>query len=139
MSTSHGERFDSMPQARVHNLLRASALIAVVAGAAGSLGLMLWVGRNSPRVLLVLFFLWDLSPFVALLVAERASTRWAVPTRRTLFAVMLVIALASLAIYGTVVFVSPKTPTATFLMVPFGSWLLMATVPASAKLRRLLS
>ena len=47
-------------------LLRGMALIAVVAGAVGSLGLMLRADQRTPRFLLVLFFFWVLSPFVAL-------------------------------------------------------------------------
>src|SRR5712691_218042 len=65
-------------------LLRAVARIAVVAGPVGSVGLMLWVGhRNPSRVLLALFVIWDLSPFVALVLADIVSTRWSVLTRRT--------------------------------------------------------
>jgi len=47
-------------------LLRSAARIAVPAGAVGSVGLMLHAGRrNDSRILLVLFTLWVLSPFVA--------------------------------------------------------------------------
>ncbi len=85
-------------------LLHAVALIAVVAGASGSVGLMLWVGhRNPSRVLLGLFVIWDLSPFIALLLADMVSKRWSVITRATLHIVMLVLALSSLALYGDVV------------------------------------
>src|ERR1700731_2872365 len=75
-------------------LLRAVALIAVVAGALGSVGLMLWVGhRNPSRVLLVLFAIWDLSPFIALVLADIVSKRWSVITRATLYGVMLILTL----------------------------------------------
>ena len=85
-------------------LLRAVALIAVVAGALGSVGLMLWVGhRNPSRVLLVLFAIWDLSPFIALVLADIVSKRWSVLTRATLYGVMLILTLGSLAFYGDVV------------------------------------
>ena len=50
--------------------LRVVALIAVVAGSLGSLGLMLRAGQRSPRLLLVLFTIWVLSPFVALVWAN---------------------------------------------------------------------
>jgi hypothetical protein len=47
-------------------LLRAVAIIAVLAGAGGSIGMTLRVGhRNNSRVLLVLFGIWVLSPFIA--------------------------------------------------------------------------
>src|SRR6266478_1133574 len=81
-------------------VLRLASLIAVVVGAVGSMGLMLWAGRrNSSRLLLVLFALWVLSPFMALVWANVAS-RWSVLTRATLYAVMLVSAFSSFAIYG---------------------------------------
>ena len=60
-------------------LLRAAALIAVLAGAAGSVGLMLHAGRhNASRILLALFALWVLSPFMALLLVNVISKRWPV-------------------------------------------------------------
>ena len=55
--------------------LRTAALTAVLAGAVGSVGLMLYVGRrNHSRVLLVLFALWVLSPFAALGWAYRVRS-----------------------------------------------------------------
>src|SRR5713226_7675945 len=78
--------------------LRAAALIAVLAGAVGSVGLMLYVGRrNDSRILLVLFALWVLSPFMVLVLVNVVSKRWSVFTRATLYSVMLVLTLGSLA------------------------------------------
>ena len=72
---------------------------ATVVGGAGSVAAMLRVGfRNDaaiPTLLLVLFTGWVISPFLAMLAADRVSSRWAAP------------------------------PAATFLMVPLGSWLLL--------------
>jgi hypothetical protein len=88
------------PDGRFPGLLHVVALTALVAGALGSIGLMFWVGHGNPsRVLLVLFTIWDLSPFMALLLADMISKRWSVITRATLHIVMLVIALSSLALY----------------------------------------
>ena len=116
-------------------LLHAVALTAVVAGAGGSAGLMLWVGhRNPSRVLLVLFLIWDLSPFVALLLADMVSKRWSVITRATLHIVMLVLTLSSLALYGDVVLRPRPQPAFMFLVVPLGSWLLMTIVVPIAAL-----
>ena len=47
-------------------LLRGAALIAVLAGVVGSFGFLLRAGRRTPRFLLILFVLWVLSPFMAL-------------------------------------------------------------------------
>ena len=115
--------------------LRAVATIAVVAGAAGSVGLMLRVGhRNPSRILLVLFWIWVLSPFVALVLADLVSKRWPVLTRAALYSVMLVLTVGSLAIYGDVAFGPPRPkPASIFLLVPLASWLLIAlVVPVAA-------
>ena len=122
------------PDSGAVRLLHAVALIAVVAGAVGSVGLMFWVGhRNPSRVLLALFLIWDLSPFVALWLADIVSKRWSVITRATLHIVTLVIALSSLALYGDVVWRPRPQPAFRFLVVPFGSWLLMIiVVPVAA-------
>lgn len=123
------------PNGGLLGLLHAVALTAVVAGAVGSVGLMLWVGRRNPsRVLLILFVIWDLSPFVALLLADMVSKRWSVITRATLHIVMLVLALSSLALYGDVVLRPRPQPAFLFLVVPLGSWLLMVIVVPIAAL-----
>jgi hypothetical protein len=69
------------------------------------------------------------------------SERWAVLTRTTLYCVTLVLTLGSLAIYAIVVLPPPGSPRAfTFLVVPFGSWVLLATaVPIAALVSRRLS
>jgi hypothetical protein len=111
-------------------LLRATAVMAVLAGAAGSIASMLRVGhRNNSRILLVLFTIWVLSPFAALIIANLVSKRWSVLTRSTLYCLMLALALGSFAIYGNVAFGPPRAqPAAAFLVVPLASWLLIATV-----------
>jgi hypothetical protein len=126
------------PAGGLPGLLHLVALVAVVAGAAGSVGLILWVGhRNPSRVLLVLFVIWDLSPFVALVLADMVSKRWSVITRATLHIVMLVVALGSLALYWDVVLRPRPQPAFMFLVVPFGSWLLMMiVVPIAALISR---
>ena len=116
-------------------LLRAVALVALVAGALGSFGLMLWMGhRNPSRVLIVLFAIWDLSPFIALGLADIVSKRWSVLTRATLYVVMLILTLGSLAFYGDVVWRPRPQPAFMFLIVPLGSWLLMTIVVPLAAL-----
>jgi len=121
---------------RTLGVLRAVALIAVVAGAVGSVGLMLHAGKRTPRLLLVLFTIWVLSPFVALAWANVVSKRWSVLTRATLYGVTLVLTLGSLAIYGDVVVVAPPgAPNAfVFVVVAPGSWVLMTVVVAIAAL-----
>ena len=105
--------------------------LAVVAGAAGSVGLMLRVGHRNdstiPLILAVFFTIWVASPFAALLVADRFSKRWSAPVRRRLDAVTLIVTVGSLGIYTYVALSPPKPkPAALFLLVPLGSWLLLA-------------
>ena len=124
------------PERRFLGLLRVAALIAVLAGAAASLGLMLHAGRrNDSRILLVLFAIWVLSPFMALVLANVVSKRWSVLTRATLYSLTLVLTLGSLAIYGDVALGPPRAKTAfVFVVVPPASFLLIAIVVPIAAL-----
>ena len=116
-------------------LLHAVALTAVAVGAIGSVGLMIWVGhRNPSRLLLALFVIWDLSPFIGLVLADMVSQRWSTITRATLYGAMLILALGSLALYGDVVLRPRPQPAFRFLVVPLGSWLLMTIVVPIAAL-----
>ena len=121
---------------RVFLRLRAAAVIAMLAGAVGSVGLMLYAGRHNPsRLLLVLFALWVLSPFVVLAFAKARSNRWSDLVRATLHIVTLVLALGSLAIYGYVALGPPRArPAPFFVIVPPASWLLIAIVVSIAAL-----
>jgi hypothetical protein len=129
------------PDGRFLVLLRAVARIAVVAGAVGSVGLMLREGRSTPRLLLVAFVFWTVSPFVGLAWANMVAMRWSVPTRATLYCVTLVLTLGSLAIYGGLVSPPPGSARAfVFVAVPPASWLLMVIfVPIAALISRRLS
>jgi hypothetical protein len=121
--------------------LRAAALIAVLVGAVGSVGFLLRAGQRTPRLLLVLFVLWVLSPFMAVVLADVVSKRWSVLTRATLYCVMLVLTLGSLAIYGDDA-LRPRRAQAgfVFVVVPLASWLLIAiVVPIAALVSRRLS
>ena len=118
--------------------LRGVALLALAVGALGSLVLMLRAGRHSPRLLLVLFTFWMLSPFVVLVLAHFVSRHWSVLTRATLYIVMLVIALGSLIVYGDDA-LGHRRPQAAFVYVavPPLSWLLMViVVPIAALVSR---
>ena len=121
------------------NVLRTAALVALPAGAAGSIGFMLRAGHRNPSpVLLILFAIWVLSPFVALLFAIMVSKDWSVLTRATLYGVVLVLTVTSLAIYGDVALGPPRTKTAfLFVVVPPASWLLIAiTISTAARISR---
>jgi hypothetical protein len=114
------------------SVIRKAALIAVLLGAAGSLGLMLHAGRrNNSRILMVLFAIWVLSPFAALILAHVASKRWSFHARASLYSLMLILTLASLVVYGYVALGPPRAKTAVvFVVLPPISWLLTAVVIA---------
>ena len=106
--------------------LRVAALIAVLVGAGGSVGLMLRTGQGRDVRLLVLFTIWVLAPFAALAVAHAVSTRWSVPTRATLYGLMIALTLCSLAIYVGDALGPPTTEV--YVGVPLASWMLIALV-----------
>jgi hypothetical protein len=108
--------------------LRIAALFVLVAGAVSSLALMLYAGRRNPSHLLIIaFVVWVLSPFVALGWANLQSIRWPRLVRTTLYGVTLALALATVMIYGNVVWHPPKSSAAfVFVVVPPASWLLMS-------------
>src|SRR5258708_20050423 len=116
------------PESGILRRLRAAALVAVLAGAVGSVGLTLYAGRrNDSRILMVLFALWVLSPFVALVSASIASKRWLALTRATLYSATLVVTLSSLVIYGVVALGPPRGHTSfVFAVVPPPSSFLLA-------------
>lgn len=110
------------------NFLRILALIVLLIGAIGSLGFMFIAGRNQNSViLLVLFMIWVLSPFVGLIVAAKISKKWTVLTRLALYWLMLVLSIGSLIIYSGIIPVGTKTAF-KFLVVPLISWLLIMIV-----------
>jgi hypothetical protein len=108
--------------------VRGAAVIAVVAGAAGSVGLTLYAGRHNPsRLLMTLFAMWVVSPFAALILAAMVAKSWSILTRATLYWLMLVVTLSSLVIYGVVALGPPRGAFA-FVVVPPASWLVMGMV-----------
>lgn len=119
-------------------VFHALALLAVMMGAAVSIGLMLFAGsRQRSLVLIGLFIGWVLSPFAALAWAGLVSKGWPPFARATLYGLMLLVTLVSLGMYDGVLPMPPGSrPAAVFLMVPLGSWVLI--VIAAFAGRRLL-
>ena len=117
------------PESRLLGRLRVAALIAVLAGAAGSVGLTLSAGQGRDLRLLVVFTIWAFAPFAALVLAHVVARRWLVHTRATLYCLMLVLTLGSLAIYVGDALRHPGTQDAfVFVLVPLVSWVLIALV-----------
>lgn len=91
--------------------------LALLAGAVGSLALMLYAGRSNTHVLITVgFVFWVLAPFALLALAERRSGTWAPKTRATLNILTTGITVGSLAIYAYRA-VRPPSTTGAFLFV----------------------
>lgn len=111
------------------NFLRLMALIVMLVGAIGSLGFMFYAGRHQNSVILItLFTIWMLSPFVGLTVADKISKRWTVLTRVTLYWLMLALTIGSLISYSGAFSPVGTKPAFKFLVIPFISWLIIMTV-----------
>lgn len=115
---------------------RVAALIAVLVGAVGSLGLMFYTGRRqNSRILMILFTLWVVSPFVVAALAERTSKPWSATIRATLYGAMLALSLGSLAVYAADASRPIRGKAAfVFLVIPPASLLLAAAAVAIAAL-----
>ena|SRR6266404_47254 len=112
--------------------LRSAALV----GAVGSLGLLLRSGRHTPRLLLALFVVWVISPFVAAVLSDVLAKRRRVLGGATLYCVTLVLTVGSLVIYGAVVCgLFRARPAAVFLLVPLGSWVVIGVGLVWGRLR----
>lgn len=123
------------PPGRTFSLLRIASFIAIVAGIVGSLAFMRRTSPNMPRLLVVLIGLWVISPFVLLAVGDMLATRWPRLNRATIYALALVLAVASLMIYRAVAFGPPRAkPAFFFVLIPPVSWLVIATALATAAL-----
>jgi predicted membrane channel-forming protein YqfA (hemolysin III family) len=80
--------------------MRTIAFLALIAGAAGSVGLLLHAKQHPPPLLIVLFVIWVLAPFACFGVAYKVSTPWPSGTQATLYIAIVFVALASLLVYG---------------------------------------
>jgi hypothetical protein len=118
--------------------LRLLALVVVVLGAAGSILLMLQAGSRQPSIVLIaLFVLWVLSPFVALGWAAAMSGRWEARVRGALYLVIGLVTACSLAMYdGMIPMPAGARPAAVFLVVPFASWAFFAVLASLLRPRR---
>lgn len=103
------------------------ALLVGIVGAVVSLYFMFNAGRNQPSLLLiVLFMLWVLSPFVGLFLLNNISKRWIVTVRETLYWLAIIMVVLSVTGYSGA-FNTAQTKTAfVFLVIPFVSWVIIA-------------
>ena len=116
------------------SLLRTTALIIAFAGAIGSLCFMFNASRKQNSVILIgLFTVWVLSPFVGIFILNKMSNRWTVSARRLLYWLIIILTIGSLVAYSGA-FNIPKTKNAfIFLIVPLISWILLIVTVLIAK------
>lgn len=115
---------------------RAGALGANIAGAAGSLGLWIHAARHPPPLIIALFVVWVLSPFLILWAGHVVATRWLPGTQSALCGVTLFIALATLVIYTDDAIAHRTThPAFVYVAVPPASWLLIVAAVAIGALK----
>lgn len=107
-------------------LLHKTAVLAVLAGAGGSLGFTVYTGRHNDSVVLLLLFAgWVVTPFITLLLVNTVARRWSSLKRLILYSVMLLITIASLILYSGLWTPTGAKPAFVFLFVPLLSWFVM--------------
>jgi hypothetical protein len=112
-----------------NNLLKAIALTIILIGAVCSLILMFHAGRNNKSVILMtVFAIWVLSPFVGFLIANRISKPWPILSRLTFYWLTIILTIASLVVYSGVLNPPGTKAGFIFLVIPATSWALMLIV-----------
>ena len=110
-------------------IMRAIAIITILVGAIISVALTLHAGRNNNSLLLMfLFSVWVLSPFVVLFIAQRPSRRWSTSTHKILLILTIILTIISLLSYSGIITVSGSKPAFIFLFIPALSWLLLIII-----------
>jgi hypothetical protein len=111
------------------NILRATALTTLFVGTIGSLYFMLKVGSNQKSIILVvLFTVWVMSPFVGLFVATLLNKLQSGIINSRYYLTMIVLSIVSLIAYSGILTPTQTKPAFTFLVVPFLSWLIILTI-----------
>jgi hypothetical protein len=109
-------------------VLPAVALGGAVIGAIGAVGLTTYAGVRvgSPLALRLLFAVWVLSPFAAILTGYAISASWRPSMRVALYTITLITAAGSSLAYGYFAFGAARPATAAFVLIPPASWLFAA-------------
>jgi hypothetical protein len=107
--------------------MRIVALIVLLMGIIGSFFLVVYNGRNNKSILLISLFVgWVLSPFIALLIADKVSNRWTDTICKTLYIIILALTLVSLLSYSGLLIPAGTKTAFVFLVVPLISWVVIA-------------
>jgi len=109
--------------------LRTAARIALIAGAAASMALMIRAGaRQRSAILILLFAGWVLSPFLALALANLRASRWPPRVRTALHGAMFGVTAVSLTVYGFHAVRGAMKAGFVYLVGPAMCWLLIVVV-----------
>ena len=105
------------------------ALVATLVASVASIAFLLYAGRRNQSVLLAIgFSLWVVSPYVLTLTGHILSKRWLRAPHTLISIAMLVVALASLAVYAIDFFLPKQKGAFVFVLVPPICWLVIAAV-----------
>lgn len=117
-------------------IIRLASVVSVALGAVGSLAFMFRVGRHNPSVILMtLFTLWVVAPFVTMLSVPMLFKNWSVRSRAWFCFFTIIVALGSSGIYGEVAFGKPRSqPAFMFLVVPLVSLFVIGVASLIASL-----
>ncbi len=116
------------------NSLHKVALTTIFLGLLVSLCIMFNAGNSQKSILLIaLFTFWVASPFSGLLIINSISNKWCTSLRKPLYWLMIILTIISIVAYSGVLKSLNNKPAFIFLIVPFFSWLSIATFFIIAK------
>jgi hypothetical protein len=105
-------------------ILRVLSFVVLILGAVGSLEFVLNAGRqNRSFILIALFAIWTLSPFLGLLAINAIIYRWPPRKRFYFYLMMFVLTTVALVSYSGLIRLPGARPAFIFLVVPLVSWL----------------
>jgi peptidoglycan/LPS O-acetylase OafA/YrhL len=118
-------------------VLQTIALLTVVFGAIGSIGLLRHAQQHPPPLIVAGFVVWVLAPFGLLGIANLRSKRWPIAVRKTLYVSTLIITAASLAIYvDDSIAHRTAHPAGVWVAVPVAAVIISAIVIGLAAAKR---
>src|SRR5262249_18327160 len=107
--------------------------LSLLAGAAGSISLMMRAGSNQRSILLILLFSgWVVSPFLGLALANMRIRSTTPVMRNALYGAMLGVTFISLSIYGLHSMFPAMKAGFISLVVPGACWVLIGVALATA-------
>ena len=110
-------------------LFQTMALTTLLVGAIGSFYFMFKAGSSQRSIILIgLFTVWVLSPFVGLFIANKITSIRTAITRRILYWLMPGLTIVSLIAYSGLVTIPDTKPAFIFLAFPFVSWFVILTI-----------